>query len=135
MTVGNTSGNPMPKVMLHDEVARAALGRAGAKVAKAVRGTLGSKWRNPIMDLPIGTPIVSRDGVSIASEIELECPFENMGAQVLREVSKQTNEVAGDGTHTPTVLANFLVQNGLALLAEGANPVELVEGLELADAE
>ena len=84
------------------------------------------------MDRPIGTPIVSRDGVSIASEIELECPFENMGAQVVREVSKQTNEVAGDGTTTATVLANFLVQNGLALLAEGANPVELVEGLELA---
>ena len=87
---------------------------------------------NAVMDRPIGTPIVSRDGVSIASEIELECPFENMGAQVVREVSKQTNEVAGDGTTTATVLANFLVQNGLALLAEGANPVELVEGLELA---
>ena len=87
---------------------------------------------NAVMDRPIGTPLVSRDGVSIASEIELECPFENMGAQVLREVSKQTNEVAGDGTTTATVLANFLVQNGLALLAEGVNPVELVEGLELA---
>ncbi len=65
------------------------------------------------MDRPIGTPIVSRDGVSIASEIELECPFENMGAQVLREVSKQTNEVAGDGTTTATVLADVLVQDGL----------------------
>jgi chaperonin GroEL len=118
--------------MLHDEAARAALGRGVAKLAKAVRGTLGPKGMNAIMDRPIGTPIVSRDGVSIASEIELECPFENMGAQVLREVSKQTNEVAGDGTTTATVLADVLVQDGLKCLAAGANPVELVEGLELA---
>jgi chaperonin GroEL len=125
----------MPKIMLHDEAARAALGRGVAKLAKAVRGTLGPKGMNAIMDRPIGTPIVSRDGVSIASEIELECPFENMGAQVLREVSKQTNDVAGDGTTTATVLADVLVQDGLKCLAAGANPVELVEGLELATAE
>src|SRR6202171_2324209 len=122
----------MPKIMLHDEAARAALGRGVAKLAKAVRGTLGPKGMNAVIDRPIGTPIVSRDGVSIAAEIELECPFENMGAQVLREVSKQTNEVAGDGTTTATVLANVLVQDGLTLLAAGANPVELVEGLEMA---
>ena len=122
----------MPKIMLHDEAARAALGRGVAKLAKAVRGTLGPKGMNAIMDRPIGTPIVSRDGVSIASEIELECPFENMGAQVLREVSKQTNEVAGDGTTTATILADVLVQDGLKRLAAGANAVELVEGLELA---
>jgi chaperonin GroEL len=122
----------MPKIMLHDEAARAALGRGVAKLARAVRGTLGPKGMNAIMDRPIGTPIVSRDGVSIASEIELECPFENMGAQVLREVSKQTNEVAGDGTTTATVLADVLVQDGLKHLAAGANAVELVEGLELA---
>src|SRR6202051_1872997 len=122
----------MSKIMLHDEAARAALGRGVAKLAKAVRGTLGPRGMNAIMDRPIGTPIISRDGVSIASEIELECPFENMGAQVLREVSKQTNEVAGDGTTTATVLADVLVQDGLRCLAAGANPVELVEGLELA---
>jgi chaperonin GroEL len=122
----------MPKIMLHDDAARQALGRGVAKLAKAVRGTLGPKGMNAIMDRPIGTPIVSRDGVSIASEIELECPFENMGAQVLREVSKQTNEVAGDGTTTATVLADVLVQDGLKCLKKGANPVELVEGLELA---
>jgi len=122
----------MPKIMLHDAEAREALGRGVAKLAKAVSGTLGPKGMNAVMDRPIGTPIVSRDGVSIASEIELECPFENMGAQVLREVSKQTNEVAGDGTTTATVLANYLVQDGLVLLAAGANPVELVEGLEAA---
>ena len=125
----------MAKMMLHDQAAREALGRGVAKLAKAVRGTLGPKGMNAIMDRPIGTPIVSRDGVSIASEIELEDPFENMGAQVLREVSKQTNEVAGDGTTTATVLADVLVQDGLRLLAAGANPVELGEGLEAAVAE
>ena len=122
----------MPKIMLHDAAAREALGRGVAKLTKAVSGTLGPRGMNAVMDRPIGTPIVSRDGVSIANEIELECPFENMGAQVLREVSKQTNEVAGDGTTTATVLANFLVQDGLALLAAGTNPVELAEGLQMA---
>lgn len=122
----------MAKMMLHDAQAREALGRGVAKLAKAVGGTLGPKGMNAVMDRPIGTPLVSRDGVSIAAEIELECPFENMGAQVLREVSRQTNEVAGDGTTTATVLADFLVQHGLKLLAAGANAVELVEGLEAA---
>ena len=123
----------MPKMMLHDDAARRSLGPAvSPSWRKAVRGTLGPRGMNAIMDRPIGTPIVSRDGVSIASEIELEDPFENMGAQVVREVSMQTNEVAGDGTTTATVLADALVQDGLAVLAAGANPVELVRGLELA---
>ena len=125
----------MANIMLHDDEARQALGRGVAKMARAVRGTLGPRGMNAIIDRPIGTPIISRDGASIAAEIELEDPFENMGAQVLREVSKQTNEVAGDGTTTATVLADALVQDGLACLASGANPVELVEGLELAVAE
>src|SRR3984957_3001124 len=122
----------MPNIMLHDDEARMALGRGVAKLAKAVRGTLGPRGMNAIIDRPIGTPIISRDGVSIANEIELEDPFENIGAQVVREVSKQTNEVAGDGTTTATVLADALVQDGLACLAAGANPVELVHGLEAA---
>src|ERR1700721_4727350 len=120
----------MPKIMLHDAEAREALGRGVAKLTKAVSGTLGPRGMNAVMDRPIGTPLVSRDGVSIASEIELECPFENMGAQIVREVSKQTNEVAGDGTTTATGLADARVQQGLACLAKGANPVELVHGLE-----
>ncbi len=120
----------MAKMMLHDEAARAALGRGVSKLAKAVRGTLGPKGMNAIIDRPIGTPLISRDGVSIAQEIELECPFENMGAQVVREVSKQTNEVAGDGTTTATVLADAMVGQGLVCLGQGANPVELVQGLE-----
>ncbi len=122
----------MAKIMLHDDAAREALGRGVAKLAKAVRGTLGPKGMNAIIDRPVGTPLISRDGVSIAREIELEDPFENMGAQVVREVSMQTNEVAGDGTTTATVLADALVQQGLQCLAAGANPVELVRGLELA---
>jgi chaperonin GroEL len=119
-------------MMLHDAEARRALARGVAKLAKAINGTLGPRGMNAVMDRPIGTPIVSRDGVAIAAEIELEDPFENMGAQIVREVSKQTNDVAGDGTTTATVLANALVQDGLELLDGGANPVELVEGLRRA---
>ncbi|MGD0102564.1 MAG: TCP-1/cpn60 chaperonin family protein [Rhodopila sp.] len=122
----------MPKMMLHDEAARRALGRGVAQLARAVRGTLGPRGMNAIIDRPVGTPIISRDGVSIAAEVELEDPFENMGAQVLREVSMKTNEVVGDGTTTATVLADAMVQQGLAALDAGANPVELVRGLELA---
>src|ERR1700761_5841059 len=122
----------MAKMMLHDDEARAALGRGVAKLARAVRGTLGPKGMNAIIDRPVGTPIISRDGVSIAQEIELACPFENMGAQVLREVAKQTNDIAGDGTTTATVLADAMVQQGLDHLAQGANPVDLVAGLEIA---
>jgi chaperonin GroEL len=122
----------MPKMMLHDDAARRALGRGVAQLAKAVRGTLGPRGMNAIIDRPIGTPIVSRDGVCIAAEVELEDPFENMGAQVVREVAMKTNEVVGDGTTTATVLADAIVQQGLAALDAGANPVELVDGLERA---
>jgi chaperonin GroEL len=122
----------MPKIMLHDDAARKALGRGVAQLAKAVRGTLGPRGMNAIIDRPIGTPIISRDGVTIASEVELEDPFENMGAQVLREVSMKTNEVVGDGTTTATLLADAMVQQGLAALDAGANPIELVDGLEQA---
>jgi chaperonin GroEL len=118
--------------MLHDDAARKALGRGVAQLAKAVRGTLGPRGMNAIIDRPIGTPMISRDGVCIASEVELEDPFENMGAQVLREVAMKTNEVVGDGTTTATVLADAMVQQGLAALDAGANPVELVDGLERA---
>jgi chaperonin GroEL len=121
----------MPKMLLHDDAARQALGRGIAKLARAVHGTLGPRGMNALIDRPVGSPIVSRDGVSIAAEIELEDPFENMGAQLVREVSRQTNDVAGDGTTTATVLADSMVRQGLAAIAGGANPVELVRGLEL----
>ncbi|MCW8305547.1 molecular chaperone GroEL [Acidiphilium sp. PA] len=122
----------MAKMMLHDDDARAALGRGVAQLARAVRGTMGPRGMNAIIDRPIGTPMVSRDGVSIAAEVELACRFENMGAQILREVSAQTNLEAGDGTTTATVLADALVQKGLARMAAGDNAVELVAGIEAA---
>lgn len=85
-----------------------------------------------MIDRPVGTPLVTRDGVSIASEIELPDRFENMGAQVVREVSMQTNEVAGDGTTTAIVLANAMIQQGVILAEKGAKPVDLCRGIELA---
>ena len=122
----------MPKMMLHDDAARKALGRGVAQLAKAVRGTLGPRGMNAIIDRPIGTPIIPVTASASPAEVELEDPFENMGAQVLREVSMKTNEVVGDGTTTATVLADAMVQQGLAALDAGANPVELVDGLEQA---
>src|ERR1700709_1123872 len=104
----------MAKRMLRDDEARRALGRGVGKLARAVRGTLGPRGMNAIIDRPIGSPMISRDGAAIAQEIELEDPFENMGAQVAREVAKQTGEVAGDGTTTAMVLAAAMVEEGLA---------------------
>ena len=122
----------MAKIMLFEGEARAALGRGVELLTRAVQSTLGPKGGNAIIDVPIGTPIVSRDGVSIAAEIELEDRFENMGAQVLREVSKRTNDVAGDGTTTATVLANALIQEGFKALEEGVAAVDLSDGIDRA---
>ena len=122
----------MAKKLLHDAEARRALARGVEQLTKAVESTLGPKGMNAMIDLPVGTPIVSRDGVSIAAEIELPDRFENMGAQVVREVSYQTNEVAGDGTTTATVLANALIQGGIQALENGANAVNLTKGINQA---
>lgn len=122
----------MPKIMLHNSEARRALARGVFRLATAVEPTLGPKGMNAMIDRPIGTPMVTRDGVSIASEIELHDRFENMGAQVVREVSMQTNEVAGDGTTTAIVLANALVQKGIEANERGAKSVDLCKGIELA---
>jgi len=122
----------MAKIMLYDGEARAALARGVDKLSRAVVGTLGPKGTNTIIDRPIGTPMVSRDGVSIAAEIELPCRFENLGAQVVREVSMQTNEVAGDGTTTATALANALVQRGVPLVENDHKAVDVVAGMERA---
>jgi chaperonin GroEL len=105
----------MPKMLLYGEQARLALARGVEKLAKAIETTLGPRGGNAVIDRPQGTPLVSRDGVSIADEIELEDRFENMGAQIAREVAKQTNKVAGDGTTTAIVLANALIQEGSPL--------------------
>ena len=122
----------MPKVLLHNSAARQALARGVARLAAAVEPTLGPKGMNAMIDRPIGTPIITRDGVSIAAEIELPERFENMGAQVVREVAMQTNAVAGDGTTTAIVLANALVQGGAEALERGAKPIDLCRGIDLA---
>jgi len=122
----------MPKIMLHNSDARRALARGVGKLAAAVEPTLGPKGMNAMIDRPLGTPLVTRDGVSIASEIELHDRFENMGAQVVREVSMQTNEIAGDGTTTAIVLANALVQKGIEAGERGAKSVDLCRGIDLA---
>ncbi|MBA1142963.1 molecular chaperone GroEL [Mesorhizobium neociceri] len=122
----------MPKIMLHNSQARRALARGVFRLAAAVEPTLGPKGMNAMIDRPIGTPMVTRDGVSIASEIELHDRFENMGAQVVREVSMQTNEVAGDGTTTAIVLANALIQGGVEANERGVKSVDLCKGIDLA---
>ena len=109
-----------------------ALARGVARLAAAVEPTLGPKGMNAMIDRPIGTPIITRDGVSIAAEIELPERFENMGAQVVREVSMQTNAVAGDGTTTAIVLANALVQAERQALDRGAKTIDLCRGIDLA---
>jgi len=122
----------MPKMLLYGESARTTLARGVEKLARAIEATLGPRGGNAVIDRPLGTPLVSRDGVSIAEEIELEDRFENMGAQIVREVAKQTNEVAGDGTTTAVVLANALIQEGLNFLSRSNNTVLLFEGMDLA---
>jgi chaperonin GroEL len=118
--------------MIHGNEARQALARGVKRLAAAVEPTLGPKGMNAMVDRPIGTPLITRDGVSIASEIELFDRFENMGAQVVREVSMQTNDVAGDGTTTSIVLANGIVQGGVELTSRGAKAVDLCHGIDLA---
>ncbi len=122
----------MAKLMVHGKTARNCLARGVARLAAAVEPTLGPKGLNAMVDRPVGTPLVTRDGVSIASEIELNDRFENMGAQVVREVSMQTNDVAGDGTTTAIVLANALIQGGVDLTDSGVKPVDLCKGIDLA---
>ena len=122
----------MAKMLLHDDDARIALARGVATLTRAIRGTLGPKGMNAIIDRPIGTPMISRDGVSIADEIELPDRFENMGAQVVREVAGQTNAVAGDGTTTATVLADAMIEEGMAMLGRGYNAVDVVAGMDAA---
>lgn len=122
----------MAKMMIFGQEARAALGRGANLLTKAVQATLGPRGGNAIIDVPIGTPIISRDGVSIAAEIELEDRYENMGAQVVREVSKRTNEIAGDGTTTATVLANAMIQEGFKSLDGNVAAIDLVDGMAFA---
>lgn len=122
----------MPKDLLFDEEARRSLERGVNTLADAVKVTLGPKGRNVVLEKKWGSPTITNDGVTIAKEIELEDPFENMGAQLLKEVATQTNDVAGDGTTTATVLAQAMVKAGLKNVAAGANPMLLKRGIDMA---
>src|SRR5881409_2673875 len=122
----------MPKMIAFDETARRALESGMNQLADAVKVTLGPKGRNVVLDKKWGAPTITNDGVSIAKEIELEDPYEKIGAELVKEVAKKTDDVAGDGTTTATVLAQALVREGLRNVAAGANPMGLKKGIEAA---
>jgi chaperonin GroEL len=119
----------MAKQLIFDEKARQALLRGVEKLAAAVKATLGPAGRNVILDKKFGSPTITKDGVSVAKEIELDDPYENMGAQLIREVSSKTSDVAGDGTTTATVLAEAIYKEGLRNVTAGANPISLQRGI------
>src|SRR5208282_5545753 len=122
---------PAKVVELHEK-ARAGIVRGATLVAEAARVTLGPKGRNVLIQRSFGAPLVTKDGVTVVKEIELEDRFENMGAMIIREVAQKTGDVAGDGTTTATVLARTMVSEGLKLLAAGLAPMEIKRGMELA---
>jgi chaperonin GroEL len=117
------------KQLLFDEAARQAILRGVTKLSKAVAATLGPKGRNVVLDKKFGSPTVTKDGVTVAKEIELEDPFENMGAQMVREVASKTSDAAGDGTTTATVLAEAIYRGGLKFVTSGANPIGIQRGI------
>src|SRR6187401_2968842 len=122
----------MAKILSFDEDARRALERGVDQLANAVKITLGPRGRNVVLDKSFGPPVITNDGVTIAREVELADPYENLGAQLAKSVATKTNDVAGDGTTTATVLAQALVKEGLRNVAAGANPIALKRGIEKA---
>src|SRR3984893_2893684 len=122
----------MAKQLLFNEEARRELKRGVDALADAVKVTLGPKGRNVVLDKKFGSPTITNDGVTIARDIELEDPFANMGAQLVKEVATKTNDIAGDGTTTATVLAQAMITAGLRNVAAGANPIQLKKGIEKA---
>src|SRR5207247_2009229 len=122
----------MPKQLLFNEEARAALLRGVNIMSHAVSVTLGPKGRNVVIDRKFGSPTLTKDGVTVAKEIELKDPCENMGAQMLKEVASKTSDIAGDGTTTATVLAQAIFRGGLKNVTAGANPMALQRGIEQA---
>ena len=122
----------MPKILQFDEDARRSLERGVDVLANTVKVTLGPKGRYVVLDKKWGAPTITNDGVTVAKEVELTDPYENLGAQLAKEVATKTNDVAGDGTTTATVLAQALVHEGLRAVASGANPVGLKRGIEAA---
>lgn len=121
-----------PKIITFDVDARAALKRGVDQLANAVKVTLGPKGRNVIIDKKFGPPTVTKDGVTVAKEIELEDPMENLGAQMVREVASKTSDIAGDGTTTATVLAQAIFNEGMKFVTSGANPMDIKRGIDLA---
>ena len=122
----------MAKEIVFGEEARKSLQAGIDKLANTVKITMGPKGRNVVLDKKFGSPLITNDGVTIAKEIELEDPFENMGAQVVKEVATKTNDAAGDGTTTATLLAQALVREGMKNIAAGANPMVVRKGIEKA---
>ena len=120
----------MSKILKFDEEARKSLEKGVEILADAVRATLGPRGRNVILEKSFGSPLITNDGVTIAKEIELEDPFENMGAQLIKEVATKSNDVAGDGTTTATVLAHAMIKEGLKMVSAGANPMFVKRGIE-----
>src|SRR6201988_3360107 len=122
----------MAKLIVHGEDSRQAILRGVNLLADAVKITLGPKGRNVVLDKKFGSPTITKDGVTVAKEIELKEPLENMGAQMVKEVASKTSDVAGDGTTTATVLAQAIFREGVKTVAAGANPMELKRGIEKA---
>ena len=120
----------MAKQIIYDEEARKALKRGVDKLANAVKVTLGPKGRNVVLEKSYGSPVITKDGVTVAKEIELEDKFENIGAEIVKEVASKTNDAAGDGTTTATILAQAMITEGLKLVASGVNPIEIRNGIE-----
>ena len=119
----------MSKLIKRGDEARKALEAGVNQLADTVKVTLGPKGRNVVLDKKYGAPLITNDGVTIAKEVELDDPFENMGAQLVKEVSTKTNDVAGDGTTTATLLAQAIIREGLKNLAAGANPMVMKKGI------
>ncbi len=125
----------MAKMIAFDQEAREAIRRGVSKLARAVKVTLGPKGRNVILQKSFGSPTVTKDGVTVAKEIDLEDVYENMGARMVREVASKTSDVAGDGTTTATVLAEAIFNEGLRAVVAGVNPVQMKQGIEKAVAD
>jgi chaperonin GroEL len=117
------------KQMVFDDEARQPLLAGVSKLARAVRSTLGPRGRNAVLDKGWGSPKITKDGVTVAEEIELDDPYENLGAQLVKEAASKTNDVAGDGTTTATVLAEAIFREGLKMIAAGADPMALSRGI------
>jgi chaperonin GroEL len=122
----------MAKQLVFDEAARGAILRGVSMLTDAVKATLGPKGRNAILDKKYGAPTITKDGVTVAKEIELKDPWENMGAQLVKEVASKTSDTAGDGTTTATVLAHAIYREGIKNVTAGANPMEIKRGIEKA---